>query len=162
MIHIVKGFSVVNEAGVDGFFWNSLAFSMIQRMLVIWSLVPLPFLKPVWTSGSSWFMYCWSLRLYSFFHSPCLHKNHCFCSHRLSTAPLSTARLKRWETWGQSFQGPEQTPKHGLQCSVNSGPRLHWGLNSLTSNGSAILIESHVHLFAKKKKSKRRKKIFFV
>ena len=28
------------------FFWNSLAFSMIQRMLAIWSLIPLPFLKP--------------------------------------------------------------------------------------------------------------------
>ena len=26
------------------FFWNSLAFSMIQRMLAIWSPVPLPFL----------------------------------------------------------------------------------------------------------------------
>ena len=34
---------------------------MIQQMLVIWSLVPLPFLKPAWTSGSSQFMYCWSL-----------------------------------------------------------------------------------------------------
>ena len=36
------------------FFWNSLAFSMIQRMLAIWSLVPLPFLKPadrMWCSG---------------------------------------------------------------------------------------------------------------
>ena len=43
------------------FFWNSLAFSMIQRMLAIWSVVPLPFLKPAWTSGISWFMYCWSL-----------------------------------------------------------------------------------------------------
>jgi len=43
------------------FFWNSLAFSTIQWMLAIWSLVPLPFLKPVWTSGSSWFTYCWSL-----------------------------------------------------------------------------------------------------
>ena len=42
------------------FFWNSLAFSMIQQMLAIWSLVPLPFLKPAWTSGSSWFTYCWS------------------------------------------------------------------------------------------------------
>ena len=31
------------------FFWNSLAFLMIQGMLAIWSLVPLPFLKPVWT-----------------------------------------------------------------------------------------------------------------
>src|SRR5574341_1394404 len=28
------------------FFWNYLAFLMIQQMLVIWSLVPLPFLKP--------------------------------------------------------------------------------------------------------------------
>ena len=43
------------------FFWNSLAFGMIQGMLAIWSLVPLPFLSPAWTSGSSWFMYCWSL-----------------------------------------------------------------------------------------------------
>jgi len=43
------------------FFWNSLAFSMIQQMLAIWSLVPLPFLKPAWTSGSSRFTYCWSL-----------------------------------------------------------------------------------------------------
>ena len=34
---------------------------MIQRMLEIWSLVPLPFLNPAWTSGSSWFMYYWSL-----------------------------------------------------------------------------------------------------
>ena len=43
------------------FFWNSFAFSMIQRMLAIWSLVPLPFLKAAWTSGSSQFTYCWSL-----------------------------------------------------------------------------------------------------
>ena len=50
------------------FFTNSLAFSMIQRMLAIWSLVPLPFLKPAWTSGSSWFTYCWSLGLENFEH----------------------------------------------------------------------------------------------
>ena len=30
-------------------------------MLAIWSLVPLPFLKSAWTSGSSRFTYCWSL-----------------------------------------------------------------------------------------------------
>ena len=42
-------------------FWNSLAFLMIQQMLAIWSLVPLPFLKLAWTSGSSRFTYCWSL-----------------------------------------------------------------------------------------------------
>ena len=43
------------------FSWNSLAFPMIQRMLAIWSLFSLPLLNPAWTSGSSWFMYCWSL-----------------------------------------------------------------------------------------------------
>ena len=42
------------------FFWNSVAFLMIQLMLTIWSLVPLPFLKPAWTSGSSQFTF-WSL-----------------------------------------------------------------------------------------------------
>ena len=30
-------------------------------MLAIWSLVPLLFLKPAWTSWSSQFMYCWNL-----------------------------------------------------------------------------------------------------
>ena len=43
------------------FFWNSLAFLMIQQMLAIWPLVSLPFLNPVWSSGSSWFTYYWSL-----------------------------------------------------------------------------------------------------
>ena len=42
------------------FSWNS-AFSMIQWMLAIWSLVLLPFLSPFWTFASSWFRYCWSL-----------------------------------------------------------------------------------------------------
>ena len=55
-----KGFRVVKGAEVD-VFWNSLAFSMIQQMLAIWSLVPLPFLKPARTYGSSRFTYCWSL-----------------------------------------------------------------------------------------------------
>ena len=41
----------------------SFAFLMIQWMLAIWSLVPLPFLKPAWTTGSSWFKYCWSLSI---------------------------------------------------------------------------------------------------
>ena len=39
------------------FYGISLAFSMIQYMLAIWSLVPLPFLNPAWKSGSSWFTY---------------------------------------------------------------------------------------------------------
>ena len=40
VIHTVKSFGVVNKAKVD-FFWNSLAFSMIQFMLAIWySILP--------------------------------------------------------------------------------------------------------------------------
>ena len=34
---------------------------MIQQMFAIWSLVPLPFLNPAWTSGRSQFKYYWSL-----------------------------------------------------------------------------------------------------
>ena len=60
VIHTVKGFGIVNKAELD-VFWNSLAFLMIQRVLAIWSLVPLPFLTPFWTSGSSWFIHCWRL-----------------------------------------------------------------------------------------------------
>ena len=60
VIHTVKGFGIVDKADID-VFWNSLAFSMIQQMLAIWSLVPLPFLNPAWTYGSSQFTYCWSL-----------------------------------------------------------------------------------------------------
>ena len=54
-------------------FWNSIAFSMIQWMLKIWSLVPLPFLNPAWTSGSSHFTYCWNLvwRILSITLLPC-------------------------------------------------------------------------------------------
>ena len=60
VIHTFKGFGVVKKAKVDVFLELS-CFFMIQQMLAIWSLVPLPFLNPAWTSGSSGFMYCWSL-----------------------------------------------------------------------------------------------------
>ena len=40
------------------FFGNSFTFSM---MLAIWYLVPVSFLNPACTSGSSQFTYCWSL-----------------------------------------------------------------------------------------------------
>ena len=43
------------------FLWNCLTFSIIQRILALWSLVPLPFLKPTWTSGTSQVKGCWSL-----------------------------------------------------------------------------------------------------
>ena len=60
LIHTVKGFGIVNKAGVDVFLELSCFFNDPMD-LAIWFLVPLPFLNPAWTSGSSWFMYCWSL-----------------------------------------------------------------------------------------------------
>ena len=64
----IKSFGIVNKTEKKCisfillfFFWNSFDFSMIYWMLLIWSLVTLPFLKPNWTSGSSTFIYCWSL-----------------------------------------------------------------------------------------------------
>ena len=53
VIHTVEGFGIVNKAEIDVFLELS-AFSMIQRMLAIWSLVPLPFLKSAWTRIESW------------------------------------------------------------------------------------------------------------
>ena len=47
VIHTVKGFGISRSRCFSG----TLAFSMIQQMLALWSQVPLPFLNPVWTSG---------------------------------------------------------------------------------------------------------------
>ena len=57
VIHTGQGFGVFNNAEVDDFLELS-CIPMIQWMLAIWSLVPLPFLKPAWTSRNSQFMYC--------------------------------------------------------------------------------------------------------
>ena len=35
VVHTAKGFGIVKKAEIDVFFWNSLAFSMIQWMLAI-------------------------------------------------------------------------------------------------------------------------------
>ena len=59
MIHTVK--VLPHSQWSRRFFQNALAFSMIQWMLSIWYLVPLPFLNPACTSGSSQFTYCSSL-----------------------------------------------------------------------------------------------------
>ena len=55
VIHTVKVFSVVSEADV---FLEFLCFSVISRMFTIPSLVPLPFVNPACTFGSSLFTYC--------------------------------------------------------------------------------------------------------
>ena len=63
------------------FFWNSLAFSMIQLMVAIISLVPLPLQNPGCTSESSLFMCCWSLVL------------------RILSITLIACGLPKWHSW---------------------------------------------------------------
>jgi len=54
VIHPVKSFSKVSEAGVVCFFFfNSFAFSVIQHILTIWTPITLHFLNPTCTSESS-------------------------------------------------------------------------------------------------------------
>ena len=60
VIYTVKGFRLVNEADVDVFLEHP-CFCCDPMGVDNLSLVPLPFLNPAWTSGSSRFMYCWSL-----------------------------------------------------------------------------------------------------
>ena len=66
--HRIKGLNAVNETKEDIFLECSWFFFMIQQILAIWSLVPLPFLNSACASGSSQFTYCWSLtwRILSF------------------------------------------------------------------------------------------------
>ena len=56
VIHTVKGFSTVNE--VDVFFFEFHCFFYDPVYCGNLSLVPLPFLNPACTFGSSWFTYC--------------------------------------------------------------------------------------------------------
>ena len=61
------------------FFSETLAFFLIQWMLAVWSLVPLPFLNPAWASGISQFTFCWSLPWRIFEHHFANMRNECNC-----------------------------------------------------------------------------------
>ena len=60
MIHTVKGFSRVNEAEIDVFL-ELFCFFFDPTDVSNLILFPLTFLNPACASGSSQFMYCWSL-----------------------------------------------------------------------------------------------------
>ena len=60
VIHTVKGFGIVNKAEIDFFFELSCFLNDPMDVGNLIS-VPLPFLNPAWTYGSSQFTYCWSL-----------------------------------------------------------------------------------------------------
>ena len=64
---ILKEMGIVNKAEIDVFLELS-CFLMIQQMLAIWSLVPLPFLKPAWTSGSWLIAEAWLGEFWAFLY----------------------------------------------------------------------------------------------
>ena len=87
-------------------------------MLAIWPLVPLPFLNPAWTCGSSQFTYCWSL---------VWHKS---CWRRLPLAPFSC--------WADNPQTGEQLYQRSSHTVVKVlGPTTDfptWGSGKKTEN----------------------------
>ena len=93
---------------------------MIQQMLAIWSLFPLPFLKLAWTSGSSRFKFSFSLLLHvsentkanliflSFFQLACCFKSlHGCCRYLgdLEAFQLLTVFLFGWKKRKSTFHG---------------------------------------------------------
>ena len=138
------------------FFWNSVAFSMNQRMLIIWSLVPLPFLNPAWTSGSSlftpyksitWFSelfwFCCSLQIINqraIFWGDKLCSSSVVCGAKslqscltlrdltvAHQAPLSMG-FSRQEYWsGLPFPSPEELPDPGIKPESLMSPALAGG-----------------------------------
>ena len=130
MIHTANGFGIVNKAEIDGF-WNSLAFLMIQQMLAIWSLVPLPFLKPSWTSWSLQFMYSWSLagRILSITLLAC-ERSTVLQYFEHSLASLVTQRLKclpaMWDTQVPSLGWEDPLEKEMATHSSILTWRIPW------------------------------------
>jgi len=129
VIYTVKGFGIIKKKQ-EIFFWNDRTFSMIQQMLAIWPLVALPFLNTAWTSGNSWFIYCWSLawRILSI----TLLEYIAYLKHisALLTMPkpltvwitINCGKfLKRWEyqtTWPASWEICMQVRKQQLELDM--------------------------------------------
>ena len=128
------------------FSWNSLAFSMVQQMFAFWSLIPLPFLNPACTSGSSWFMYCWSLawRILSITLLACEMSTVVCWSFRFrikmpSSAPRSRcwSRGQTWWCWDLLHHmgppRPHMTPNTDAVPSILYSPPPHWHFQPLFS-----------------------------
>ena len=128
------------------FFWNSLAFSLIQQMLAMWSLVP-HFLNPAWTSGSSWFTYCWSLawRILSIILLACEMSaigTLSNCSLRCGSLSILWNCLSLGLKWKLTFSSPVATAEFSKFVGILSaalsqhhflGLEIKFSWNSITS-----------------------------
>ena len=107
------------------FFWNSFAFPMIQQMLAIWSLVPLPFLNPACTSGISQFMYRWSLawRILSIILPACEMRGVVWQSEHSLALPLFGTGMKKL-TFSSSVATAEFSKFAGIMSAALSQHHL--------------------------------------
>ena len=125
------------------FFWNSLAFSMIQRMLTVWCLVPLPFLNPAWTSGRSRFTYCWNLSSVQF---SCSVMSHSLRPHGLQHArpPVHHQLLVEFTQTHVHWVGDAIQPSHPLSSPSPPAPHLsqHQGLFKWVSTLYSVFLST--------------------
>ena len=113
---------------------NSLAFSMIQRMLAIWSQVLLPFLNRSCMSGSSQFTYWWSLawRILSITLLACDESESCFI---MSDSLWPHGLYSPWNSPGSNTGVDSCSLLQGILPTqgLNPGlPRCRWILYQLT------------------------------
>ena len=126
------------------FFWNSLAFSMIQWMSAIWSVIPLPFLNPAWTSN---FMVHVLLKpgLENFEHYFASVWDEYNCA--LVWTSFGIAFLCDWnESWPFPVLWPGDLPNPGIEprsstLQVNSLPSEPAGKPKNTGVGSLSLFQ---------------------
>ena len=136
---------------------------MIQQMLAIWSLVPLPFLNPARTSGSSQFTYCWSLAwrilsimlcemsaiwcsLNSVWHYPSLglewkltpfqFSGHCWVFQICWHIGCSTFTASSFRIWN----GSTGIPSPPLALFMVTVPKAHLTSNSRMSGSGWVII----------------------
>ena len=103
LIHTVKGFGIVNKAEIDVFLELSCFFDDPVDVSNLTSGSP-AFLKPVWTSGSWQFTYCWSLawRILSI--------TLLSCEVKVKVKVKSLSRVRLFATpWTVSHQSPLST-----------------------------------------------------
>ena len=86
-------------------------------MLAIWSLVPLPFVNPAWTSGSSQFTYCWSMawRILSITLLACESESYSVVSNSLQPP---------WNSPGQNIGVGSLSLLQGIFRTQGSNPGL--------------------------------------
>ena len=141
-----------------------LIFSMFKWMLTIWSLVPLPFLNPVCTSGSSQFMYCLKPSLKNFEHYLASMWNECdsvvvwtlfgtaclwdWNKNQFPWDPLNLSFGLSWQNQG-TYSGKLKGARGGRRFLENSRERLQGltkpSVKSLTGKKNRQRYPNHLY-----------------